>query len=135
MADDDKWILYNNMEWNRSGQAKWTTTNHSKGPFSKKVMMYGEIERESFFYELLLKNLTINSNKYCFQLDQLKSNTQSEKLLELVNRKPIIFHQDNGRPYVSLNTRQKLLQHGSEVLIHLTCSLDIAPSDLNLFQS
>ena len=97
--------------------------------------MYGEIERESFFYELLLKNLTINSNKYCFQLDQLKSNTQSEKLLELVNRKPIIFHQDNGRPYVSLNTRQKLLQHGSEVLIHLTCSLDIAPSDLNLFQS
>ena len=81
-----------------------------------------------------MKNQTINSNKFCSQLDQLKA-AFDEKYLEVVNREPIIFHQDNGRLHVSLNTRQKLLQHGWEVLIHLTYSLDIAPSDLNLFQS
>ena len=76
----------------------------------------------------------MNSNKYCSQFDNLKA-ALNEKHLEVVNRKPIIFHQGNGRLHVSLNTRRKLLQHGWEVLIHLTYSLDIAPSDLSLFQS
>ena len=42
-------------------------------------------------YELLLKNQTINSNKYCCQLDQLKA-ALDEKRPKLVNRKRIIFH-------------------------------------------
>ena len=76
----------------------------------------------------------INSNKYCSQLDQLKA-ALNEKHPELVNRKHIIFHQDNARPHVSLMTRQKLLQLGWEVLIHLLYPLDIAPSDFHLFWS
>ena len=28
---DEKWILYNNVEWKRSGgQVKWTTMTHTK---------------------------------------------------------------------------------------------------------
>ena len=38
------------------------------------------------YYELLLENLMINSNKYCSQLDQLKA-ALDKKRLELVNRK------------------------------------------------
>ena len=76
----------------------------------------------------------INSNKYCSQLAQLKA-APDEKRPELVNRKCIIFHQDNTRPHVSLMTRQKLLQLGWEVLIHLLYSPDIAPLDFHLFQS
>ena len=49
----------------------------------------------------------INSNNYFSQLDQLKA-AFCEKHQELVNRKAIIFHQDNARPHVSLMTRQKL---------------------------
>ena len=79
--------------------------------------------------ELLLENQTINSNKYCFQLDQLKT-ALDEKHPELVNRKCIIFHQDNTRLHVSLMTRQKLLQLDWEVLIHPPYSPDIAPLDL-----
>ena len=86
------------------------------------------------YYELLLENQTINSNKYCSQLDQLKVELD-EKHPELVNRKCIIFHQDKARPHVSLMTRQKLLQLGWEVLIHLPYSSDIAPSDFHLFRS
>ena len=80
------------------------------------------------------KNQTINSNKYCSQLDQLKA-ALDKKCPELVNRKHIIFHQDNTRPHVSLMTRQKLLQLGWEVLIYLPYSPDIAPLDFHLFRS
>ena len=76
----------------------------------------------------------INSNKYCSQLDQLKA-ALNKKRPELVNRKHIIIHQGNARPHVSLITRQKLLQLGWEVLIHLPYSRDITPSGFHLFQS
>uniref|UniRef100_A0A8C6B954 Tc1-like transposase DDE domain-containing protein n=1 Tax=Monodon monoceros TaxID=40151 RepID=A0A8C6B954_MONMO len=88
----------------------------------------------STLYHLLLENQTINSNKYCSQLDQLKA-ALNEKCLELVNRKHIIFHQDNARLHVSLMTRQKLLQLGWEVLIHPPYSPDTASSDFHLFWS
>ena len=85
------------------------------------------------YYELLLENQTINVKKYCSQLDQLKA-ALKEKRPELVNRKRIIFHQDNARPHVSLMTRQKLLRLGREVLIHPLYSPDVAPSDFHLFR-
>ena len=85
-------------------------------------------------YELLSENQIINSNRYYFQLDQLKA-ARDKKLLELVSRKCIIFHQDNSRPHVPLTTRQKLLQLGRTVLIHPLYSPDIAPSDVHLFLS
>lgn len=75
----------------------------------------------------------INSNKHCSQLDQLKA-AHDEKCLELVNRKHIIFHQDNTRPCVSLMTRQKLLQLGWKVL-PLRYSPDLTPLDFHLFLS
>ena len=49
----------------------------------------------------------INSNKYCFQLDQLKAELD-KKHLELVNRKHVILHQDNTKPHVSLMTGHTL---------------------------
>ena len=59
----------------------------------------------------------------------------NENRPELVNRKHIIFYQDNAKQCVSLMTRQKLLQPGWEVLIHLLYSSDIAPLDFHLFRS
>lgn len=77
----------------------------------------------------------INSNKYCFQLDQLKK--YSKKGPELVNGKHITFHQDKARPPVTWMTRQKLLQFGWEVLIHPLYSSDMVnmPLDGHLFWS
>ncbi|EZA57614.1 Histone-lysine N-methyltransferase SETMAR, partial [Ooceraea biroi] len=53
----------------------------------------------------------------------------------LVNRKGVLFHQDNARPHTSLTIRTKLLQLGWDVLPHPAYSPDIAPSDYYLFRS
>ena len=130
VTGNEKWILYNNVEWKRS----WSKGNEpppttpKAGLHPKKVMCVRWDWKGVLYHELLLENQTSNFNKYCSQLDQLKA-ALDEKRPELVNRKHLIFHQDNARPHVSLMTRSKLLQLGWEVLIHLPYSPDIAPSD------
>ena len=102
--------------WGKWNGPPPTTPKASLHP--KKVMLYIWWDWEGvLYYELLPENQTINSNKYCSQWDQLKA-ALDEKRLELLNRKHVIFHQDDARPYVSMMTRQKLLQLGWEVLIH-----------------
>ena len=119
---------YNNVKWKRS----WGKRNEPPPTIPKasihpkKVMCIWWDWKGVLYYELLPENQMINSNKYCSQLDQPKA-ALDEKRLELVNRKCIIFHQDNARPGVSLMTRQKLLQLGWEVLIHPPYSPDVAP--------
>ena len=137
MTGDEKWILYNNVErkrsWGKRNEPPPTMPKARLHP--KKVMLCIWWDWKGvLYYELLPENQTIKSNKHCSQLDQLKA-ALDKKRPELIHRKRIIFHQDNARPHVSLMTRQKLLQLGCEVLIHLPYSSDIAPSDFHLFWS
>ena len=82
--------------------------------------MYDGIGLAHLSYALLPENQRIDSNKYCSQLDQLKPALDT-KCPELVNRKHIIFHQDNIRVNVSLMTRQKL---GARTLVPWEKSYD-----------
>ena len=76
----------------------------------KKVMLCIWWDWKGDLYSgLLPENQRINSDKYCSQLDQTKA-VSNKKHPELVNRKHIIFHQNNGRLHVSLMTGQKLLK-------------------------
>ena len=131
---NEKCILYNNVEWKRlrGKRNEPPPTTPKAGLHPKKVMLYIWWDWKGvLYYELLPENQTIDSNKYCAQLDQLKA-ALDEKCLELVNRKHTIFHQDNARLHVSLMTRHKLFQLRWEVLIHLPYSPDIAPSDFQI---
>ena len=74
-------------------------------------------------YELLSSNQTINSELYC-ELQRLQQAIE-RKWPELINRRGVIFHHDNARPYTSVMTRQKLRQLGWEVLMHPPYSPDI----------
>ena len=136
VTGDEKWILHNNVKWKRQWgkRNEQPPTTPEAGLHPKKVMLCIWWDWKGvLYYELLLENQTINSNKHCSQLDQLKA-ALDKKHPELANRKRIIFHQDTARPRVSLMTRQKLLQLGWEVLIHPPYSPDIAPLDFHLFQ-
>ena len=136
MTGNEKWILYNNVEgkqlWDKRNEPPPTTPKASLHP--KKVLLCIWWDwKGSLYYEFLLENKTIISNKYCFQLDQLKA-ALSEKCPELVNRKSLTFHQNNPSSHVSLMTKQKLLQLGWEILLHPPYSPDIAPLDFHLFR-
>lgn len=67
------------------------------------------------YYEHLAQDGTINSTKCYKQLDRLKVNIE-EKWPGIANRKEVIFHHDDERPYVSSQTRQKLRQFNWDVL-------------------
>ena len=121
MTGVEKRILYNNVEWKRTWgkRNELPPTTPKAGLHPKKVMLCICWDWKGvLYYELLLENQMLNSNRYCSQPDQLKV-VLDKKFPELVNRKRIIFHQDNAKLHVSLMTRQKLLQLGWKVLFFL----------------
>ena len=85
------------------------------------------------YSELLPRNQTINSNVYCQQLDKLNT-AINEKRPELINRKDVIFHQDNARPHTSLVTHQKLRELGYQLLMRPSYNPNLASSDFHLFR-
>ncbi|GFU91349.1 histone-lysine N-methyltransferase SETMAR [Trichonephila clavipes] len=72
------------------------------------------------------------SDLYCQQLDRLKL-VIGQKWSELVNRRGVVFYQDNARADMFVVTRQKIWKLGWEVLMHPPYSPDLAPSDYHLF--
>ena len=86
------------------------------------------------YYELLLNNEAINSEKYYSQLDELKTAIE-QKRPEIANRKGVVFHQDNAWSHVSLMNSTKVVRARWDVLPHPPYSSDLAPSDFHLFRS
>jgi len=114
-----KWIVYINVERKRSWGKQYEPplTAPKAGLHLKKVMLCIWWDWKGIvYYELLPHNQTINSDKYCSQLDRLKA--AIEKRPELANQKGVVYYQDNAGPHVSLHTRQKLMQLGWDVLPH-----------------
>lgn len=137
VTGDEKWIIYNNVQrkrsWGKPCDLPLTTAKASLHP--KKVMLCVWWDWLGIlYYELLPTNKTINSEKYCLQLDEL-NNQLERKRPALVNRKGVVFHQDNARPHVSLTTKKKCLELGWEMLPHPPYSPDLAPTDFHLFRS
>jgi len=137
ITGDEKWIVYDNINrkrlWSKRNEPAQTTSKAEL--HQKKIMLSIWWDYKGIVYfELLPRNQTINSDVYCRQLDKLNAAVK-EKRPELVNRKGVVFHHDNARPYTSLVTRQKLLDLGWEVMLHPPYSPDLAPSDYHLFRS
>ena len=68
--------------------------------YPKKVMCIWWNWKGLLYYEFLLENQTINSNKYCSQLDQLKVALDEKSQQKMC-------HLPSGHHKVSLMTRQK----------------------------
>lgn len=120
---------------NKLGKTIWAIVNHSKSNLHSKK------EGDAVYLvglegHLILRAPSAQPDSEFGQvlLDRLKA-AIDEKCPKLANRKDVIFHQDNARPHVFLQTRQKLVQLGWDVLPHLPYSHDLAPSDYHLFRS
>lgn len=137
VTGDEKWITYDNVvrkrSWSKRGEASQTVAQ--PGLTARKVLLCVWWDWKGIIHhELLPYGQTLNSDLYCQQLDRLKL-AIDQKRPELVNRKGVVFHQDNARPHTSIVTRQKLRELGWEVLMHPPYSPDLAPSDYHLFLS
>lgn len=82
---------------NGPGVGKWKAGLHLK-----KVMMYILYDRKGIiYYEFLLQNETLKSDRYSHQLDRLQA-AISEKRPELTNRKSVVIPQDIILNFTSL---------------------------------
>ena len=108
---DEKWVVYDNVVRKRSSSKRGEPAQStSKADIhQKKVMLSVWWDLKGILYfELLLRNQTINLIVYCRHLMKLDKEIK-EKWLELATRKGVIIHQDNVRPHTSLVTCKKLL--------------------------
>ncbi|KAL1139196.1 hypothetical protein AAG570_009255 [Ranatra chinensis] len=128
----DVWNLERKRSWGKRGDLP--QTNPEAGLHPKKVMLsiWWDVWRAVDFYELLATSRTINWDVYCDQLDKLNAAIH-QKRPRLANHKGIVFHHDNARPHTSLQTRQKLLELGWQVLPHLAYWPDLASSAVVTF--
>jgi histone-lysine N-methyltransferase SETMAR len=111
VTGDKKWIVCNNVEQKRSRdrQGERPLLTPTAELHQKKVMLCVWWDwKEILYYDLLPRNQIINSDVYCSQLDRMKA-AIDQKRPESVNRKGVVFHNDNTRPHVSLATLQKLM--------------------------
>ena len=122
---DEKWITYDNnvrkTSWSKPGEASQTVAKPVLKPRKTMLSVWWDW-KEIVHHELLASGQTINSTLYC-------------QRPELINKKGVVFHHNNARPYISLVTRQKLRELGWEVLMHPPYSPDLAPSDYHLVRS
>lgn len=137
ITGDKKWVIYNNVKRKRSWSKKDgpAQTISKVDIHQKKVMLSVWWDFKGIVvFKLLPDNTTINSEVYCHQLDKMNDELQ-QKRSELINRKGVLFHQDNAKPHTSLVTHQKLLQLKWDTIPHPPNSPDQAPSDYYLFRS
>ncbi|XP_025163395.1 histone-lysine N-methyltransferase SETMAR-like [Harpegnathos saltator] len=110
VTGDEKWITYDNIVRKRSWSKRSETAQTVTKPrlTARKVLLSVWLDYKGItHYELLSYGQTLNSDLYCQQLDRLKL-AIDQKRPELVNRRGIVFHQDNARLHTSIMTHQKL---------------------------
>ena len=137
MTCDEKWIMYTNFKrkhhWLSPGDHLPQT---SKGPlFQKKLLLCVWWTCQGIIhYEFLKTGETINANKYCEQLVRVQENLL-KKQPALVNRRQVLFLQDNARPHVAKITLAKITELNWEIMPHPPYSPDLSPTDFHLFLS
>lgn len=126
-----KWIICSNTDRKRAW-GKRDETDEGLAP-NKFMLCVWWNWQGIVFYELLPSNQTINSDKYCLQLDNLKAAIDAKCTAN--EEGSIIYHHDTSKPHINLQTHRKLLDFNWEILPHPPYSPDLAPSDYHLFQA
>lgn len=134
---DETWLHHFTPESNRQS-AEWTAGDEPNPKRAKTQQSAGKVMASVFwdangiiFIDYLKKGTTINSDYYCALLDRLKAEIAKKR--PHLQKKKVLFHQDNAPCHKSMKTMAKLNELGFELLPHPPYSPDLAPSDFFLF--
>lgn len=134
---DETWIHHYTPESKRSS-AEWTAAGESRPKRPKTQKSAGKIMASVFwdahgilFIDYLEKGKTINSEYYMALLDRLSAEIKKKR--PHMQKKKVLFQQDNAPCHKSMKTMVKLDELRFELLPHPPYSPDLAPSDYWLF--
>ena len=134
---DETWLHFFTPESNRQS-AEWTAVDEPNPKRAKTQQSAGKVMASVFwdvkgiiFIDYLQKGTTINSVYYCALLDRLKAEIAKKR--PHLQKKKVLFHQDNAPCHKSMKTVVKFNELGFELLTHPPYSPDLAPSDFFLF--
>lgn len=134
---DETWIHHFNPE-SRIQAAEWTGPGESRPKRPKTQTSAGKVMASVFWdtkgiimVDYLAKGKTINSEYYIKLLVRLKQEIAIKR--PHMQKKKIVFHQDNAPIHKSAATMAKLAELHFELLHHPPYSPDLAPSDYFLF--
>ena len=137
-----KWVPsfhYYTPETKRSS-AEWTAAGESRPKRLKILQWAGKVTLFVFwdaygilFMDYLKKGKTINSDYYMALLDRLSAEIKEKR--SHMQKKKLLFHQDNAPYHNSMKTMVKLNELSFELLPHPPYSSDLNPSDYWIFAS
>lgn len=136
---DETWVYHYTPDSKRSS-AQWLERGEKRPKRPRTQTSAGKVLASVFwdaqgilFIDYLQKGLTLNSDYYMKLLVTLKQ-VIGEKRPKM-QKKKILFHQDNAPCHKSAVTMKKLDDLGYELLPHPPYSPDLAPSDYYLFSN
>lgn len=135
---DESWIHYDGRvtkhSWLRSGEPTHPTPK--KDPHAEKRMLsFFWCKDGPVYWKLLEKGITINSELYCTQLDEVAAAVEQMNAAR-TRQGRVLLQQDNARPHTSNMTRRHIEEElGWDLLPHPPYSPDLAPSDYHAFRS
>jgi len=134
----DKSLLYHHYPEAKQQSVEW---RHSDPPCPKifqvqksagKVLALIFLDQEGILLtDYLPKGQTINAKYYSSLLVQVKDILKEKRCGKIT--KVVVFLHDNDPAHQALATQKKLASLGSQCLDYPPYSLDLAPSDYNLF--
>ena len=134
---DETWIYHYTPETKRSS-AKWTAAGESHPKRPKTELWAGKVMASVFwdphgilFNDYLEKGKTVKSDYYMALLHRLSAEIKKKR--PHVQKKQVLFHQDNAPYHKSMKTMVKLNELSFELLFYPPYSPDLAPSDYWLF--
>jgi histone-lysine N-methyltransferase SETMAR len=134
---DETWVHYYTPE-SKQQSKMWTKRGEPAPKKAKTVLSAGKVMASVFwdakgilFIDYLQKGKTIKGEYYANLLNRLKTAIAEKR--PGMNKKKVLFHQDNAPVHSCTVAAQKIKELGFELVPHPPYSPDLAPSDFHLF--
>jgi [histone H3]-lysine36 N-dimethyltransferase SETMAR len=138
VTGDETWVKHVNCE-TKLQSMEWGHTKSPKKPrkclqtlSARKIMATVFWDRKGvILIEFLERGATINAERYCQTLTNLRRTIQNKRRGKLSSK--IVLLHDNARPHTANRTQGTLNDFKWEIFPHPPYSPDLAPSDYHLF--